>query len=83
MDIRNEERLTKTFEATDASGYRHEIEVWRHYTISRSLGGDQAETPGLKDYRTTVGVQLNYLEKGKYQVVATGEVLTSLDPAAD
>ena len=83
MSSRTEERLTSTFEAIDARGNRHEIEVWRYFAMSQTLDGSPAETPGLKDYRTTAGVQLNYLEKGKYQVAATGEVLTSDDPEAD
>lgn len=83
MSVRTEERLIKTYDATDSRGYPHTIEVWRVYAISETLDGSVSETPGVKDYRTTAGVQLNYLAKGKYQVVATGETLASDDPNAD
>lgn len=50
MSIQQEERLTRTFEAKDARGYPHTIEVWQFYTISRTLDGSKTESPGVKDY---------------------------------
>lgn len=79
MSTRKEERLTRTFEATDTRGHRHEIEIWRRYTISRVFGGD----PRIERLPDNERVQLNYLEKGKSRVVATGEILSSDNPAAD
>lgn len=83
MSVRTEERLIKTYDATDPRGYPHTIEVWQVVDIASTLDGSESETAGPKDYRTTAGVQLNYLSKGKYQVVATGELLTSSEPDAD
>ena len=74
--------LQKRFRATDSDGrpvtmlvYVKKIRV-DTYTSSEVLDG-------MKELRTADGRSCNYLERGRYQVVTTGEILTSIEADAE
>jgi len=49
---------------------------------ARTMEDPHAEIEGLQTLLTDEGHHVNYLEKGKYQIVATGKILTSNHPDA-
>jgi len=42
----------------------------------------RSSVEGLPEIRTATGLAVNWLAKGRYQVVQTGEILESKDPDA-
>jgi hypothetical protein len=54
------------------------------YTEFLEAGGTEGFQwiEGIKSLRTADGQRLNRIDKGKYQVVVTGEILESDDPTA-
>jgi hypothetical protein len=75
-------RHKSTFPAWDESGLEQTLHVYVDTPDDGHTGAPHAEAEGLPNLRTEEGYHVNYLEKGKYQVVATGEILTSNHPAA-
>jgi hypothetical protein len=80
-------RLKNTFIAKDIHGIEFTVEVWVDTVSARKPTvsfGTHAEVEGLKSLRTSDGLDVNYVTKGKYQVLTTaGYVdLTSDDPNA-
>ncbi len=77
-----ETRHTGTFVAVSEAGQTHTLHLWRDYIRVDSFAKPTEEKAGLYTIRTDDGDHVNWLEKGKYQVVTTGEILHSHDPNA-
>jgi hypothetical protein len=77
-----ERRHIGSFPAVSQSGDVRTIHVYQEFIISKSLNAPPEETPSWREFITEDGKRVNYLEKGKYQLVATREILTSTDPNA-
>ena len=76
------ERLMQQFEATDEQGTTRRLMVYQDFVDAATMGNPNVEVPGLKRIVTEDGQNVNRLETGKYQIVQTGEVLTSSAPDA-
>jgi hypothetical protein len=77
-------KRTGAFTAHSADGTEYTIEVYHTFIKTRPLNGPPQEIPtGLPRFQTTRGDNVNYLSKGKYQVVGFRSVdVTSDDPNA-
>jgi hypothetical protein len=83
MEIREiQTRYKYTFAAQDENGGNHQIEVWVGGWDPTDRLNPDAELDDLEQYRTKDGELLNWIGRGKYQKLTTGEVLTSSDPTA-
>jgi len=71
-----------SFTAVDEEGHEHTIHIYVDVVDAATMGDPNAEIEGLKSLKTEDGGNVNRLEKGKYQIVQTGQILTSGDPAA-
>ena len=74
--------LKGSFEAFNVEGVTRLIYVYADILDASSHGNPNAEIEGIRSLRTRNGQHVNRLDKGKYQVVETGEMLTSDDPLA-
>ena len=72
---------TNRFLATNSEGKRIEVIEATEFIPYRTNTGS-GETPGRKSYKTLSGRHLNWIERGRYQVFDTGEILTSDAPNA-
>jgi hypothetical protein len=79
---RTELRHTASFLALDEEGRERELHVWTTFIGVGTLESRNEWMEGLAEIRTLDGLPVNYLEKGQYQVVATGSILRSSDPKA-
>ena len=72
-----------TFTACDAEGKEYTVFVYQDFIISRGLSGT-SRTPGMKSMRTDDGEAVNFIEKGKYEVLTVFGMIpiTSDDPNA-
>jgi hypothetical protein len=75
-------RLKCSFPARDGQGRTRSLDVFVEVQDARTHGKPKAEVEGLSILKTREGQHVNRLEKGKYQIVETGEILTSDDPLA-
>ncbi|HEX3356391.1 MAG TPA: hypothetical protein VHS31_05355 [Tepidisphaeraceae bacterium] len=75
-------RHKQSFNATDDQGHSHKLHVFVDIIDASTRDDPHAEEEGLKSIRTGDGSAVNYLEKGKYQIVSTGQMLSSNDPNA-
>lgn len=66
-----------SFEANDSTGNSRTVHVFTDIISAGSMGNPNAELEGIKSLETADGLSVNFLGKGKYQVVQTGEILTS------
>ncbi len=73
---------TGSFRAQDEKGNEYVIYIYTDILDASTRGNPQAEIEGMKELRTEAGQAVNRLEKGKYQVVETGQVLVSQEPDA-
>ena len=72
-----------TFEATGTRGEIYFVEQWRAIVgFDKADPADATRVEDLGQLRTTTGLILQRLSKGKYLIVKTGEELTSDDPDA-
>jgi hypothetical protein len=76
-------RLRKkgSFLAKNAQG-RSRLYVWVHITDVGHILDPYAEIEGTIEIRTESGRNVRVIAKGQYEIVQTGEVLTSDDPEA-
>ena len=72
-------RYKGSFPAIDGQGRTRSLEI---FVEVRKTGSHGAEVEGLRILKTQEGEYVNRLDHGKYQVVVTGEILTSDDPLA-
>ena len=74
--------LKTTFTAEDARGNTHRVRVYVDILNAAAMGNSHAESEGLPALKTEGGEAVNRIEKGKYEIVQPGEILTSDDPEA-
>ena len=77
-----EVRHTGSFVAVSEDGAERTIHIFTDILDARTFNDPHAELPGLRQLRTERGDAVNRLDKGKYQIVVTGEILRSEDPDA-
>jgi len=75
-------RHTGSFIAVGEDGSERKLHIFTQIIDAGTLDNPDAELEGLKELRTDDGKAVNRLEKGKYQVVVTGETLRSDSPNA-
>ncbi len=75
--------LLRTFEAKDSQGRPRKISVWANVRTTKDLDGVVSRQFGIPSLKTAEGFHVNVIEKGRYEVVPTGEILTSDDPLAE
>lgn len=75
-------KLTATFEAVGTDGQAYTILEWTNLIPAGTMTDPHAVIEGLKTLRTTNGLSVNRLDKGKYQIVQTGISLHSDSPDA-
>ena len=76
------QRCTGCYSAEASVGRSYTVEAWTNFTSPQTLDDPTPEVAGFRTLCTSDGQNLNYIEKGRYQIVATGVVLQSNDPYA-
>lgn len=76
-----ETKQTGSFLAQDADGLDVKIVVLTEYLVTKSASGEKLRTPRCVHLRTADGCHVYRLERGRYQIVDTGELLNTDDPA--
>jgi hypothetical protein len=71
-----------SFSAEGDAGKQYVIDVFVDILNAGTSTDANAEIEGMKSLKTRRGQHVNVLGKGKYQIVQTGEILTSNDPGA-
>ncbi len=77
-----ERRLVRSFPVKDEEGYVHTLEEHVEIHDETCMDGKPREREGIREITTRDGEPVNRIKKGKYQIAATGETLTSDDPQA-
>jgi hypothetical protein len=72
----------QSFDAVDADGNRKKLRVFVDIIDAGHFGDPDAEIEGMKAIRTSDGESVNWLGAKKYQLVSTGQILTTDDPDA-
>jgi len=72
----------QTFVAKDLSGKAHILNAYVEMIGVGTLDDPTAEAEGLKTLKTDTGMHVNYISKGEYKIVETGQLLRSDDPGA-
>lgn len=75
-------RRKASFEARDQEGNTYQLEESVEVLDASSMSNPNGEIEGLRSIATSAGSPVNRLGKGKYQIVATGQILTSDSPQA-
>lgn len=76
------EKLTLTFTAQSEDGREFTIHQFINFIEAGTMDDPNAVVEGLKRLVTSEGDSVNRIEKGKYEIVQGGIVLTSDDPEA-
>ena len=72
---------TGSFMASDKEGRSYQLKTYVEKIDVTTLRSAFRETiDGMKSIRTSSGEPVNYIEKGRYQLVSTGQELKSTDP---
>lgn len=74
-------RRTGTFRAIDDAGKEYVIHIMTEFIDTSTLSGN-SETEGVKNFVLDDGRNVNRVEQGRYEVVQTGQILTSDAPNA-
>jgi len=75
-------RQKGSFIAKDPQGHSRRLYVWAHIIdVGNKLDPD-ALIEGMIEIKTEIFQSVNVIAKGEYEIVPTGEVLTSDDPKA-
>lgn len=80
--MRKETRHDGSFIAADVDGNEYLIDVYIEIVGAGSFENPNATIEGMRTLKTRDGDSVNYLDKGKYQLVQTGVILESSDPGA-
>jgi hypothetical protein len=72
----------QTFTASDQTGQVYRLEVHQEYSSAATRADPSAVVPGQKRILTEYGESVTRIEKGKYEIVQTGVIVRSSDPAA-
>ena len=75
-------RHIATFRAADAQGRSHTLHVYVEIIDAGTYENPGATIEGLRSVVTDDGAAVNRLEKGRYEIVTTRQILTSDDAAA-
>jgi hypothetical protein len=78
----NDVRYQSSFDAVDDAGNRCPLHVYADFIDAGTRSNPKAQLEGLKQIRTGSGGAVNRLDKGRYKVLLTGQVLSSDDPRA-
>ena len=76
---RRTKRCTASFVGRGEHGSHVRINEFTEFINVSSTDHLAEEIPGMKELMTDDGRHLNRIEKGKYQIVATGEIVVSED----
>ena len=74
-------RETDRFQAGGDDGQIYTVVVLTHFYPSKVIRGEREPTQGASEYRTDDGSHVRQLDAGHYLVLATGVVLTPIDPS--
>lgn len=80
--MQKETRHDGSFIAIDDDGDEYIIELFTQINDKGTFDDPYATSEGLKILKTRDGASVNYLSKGKYEIVQTGVVVQSSDPDA-
>jgi len=72
-------KKTGSFLAMGDDGYRYTIYIYTHFIDAGTLENPKAVLQGIKEFRTSNGLAVNWIKKGKYEIVQTNVVLSSDD----
>ena len=75
-------RQKGSFLAKDTQGHWRRLYVWVHIIDVGDVLGPDAIIEGMIEIKTGSGQSVSVISKGQYEVVQTGEMLTSDDPKA-
>jgi hypothetical protein len=75
-------RQKGSFIAKDSQGRSRRLYVWVHIIDIGDTHDPDALIEGMIEIKTESGQSVSVIEKGQYEVVQTGEMLTSDDPKA-
>jgi hypothetical protein len=75
-------RHKSSFPAQDREGKTHRLKVFVEILDVGTLGNPNAEIEGRMSIKTRDGDSVNRLDKGKYEIVQSGAILTSDAPEA-
>jgi hypothetical protein len=81
MMIKREEYLG-SFRCQASAGQEYVVDIAQEVIDAATFDNPNGEIPGLKSLRTRDGLAVNRLEKGRYEIAVTNEILTSDDPNA-
>ena len=71
-----------SFIAVDEGGTEYQLHILSEIIDAGTKDDPDAELEGLKRIQTDDGRLVNHKGKGKYEIVESGEILTSGDPEA-
>ena len=72
-------KKTGSFMAVGDDGRRYIINIYTHFIKAGTFDDPNAVLEGMKEFRTSNGMAVNQIEKGKYKIVQTGVNVTSDD----
>jgi hypothetical protein len=72
-------RKTGSFMTVDDDGRRYIIYIYTNFIKAGTFDDPNAVLEGMKEFRTSNGMHVNQIGKGKYKIVQTGVILTSDD----
>ena len=73
-------KIKQSFSVVDQHGTRYTVQLFVDEMESTKLGGSPEKVEGLKLLRLTDGRRVDWMAKGKYQIVSLGPIFTSNDP---
>ena len=76
------EKLTNTFKAFSEDGLEFTIHEYTNFIDVSGFGKEKTVKRGMKELRTSSGDKVNWIEKGKYYIVALDLTVTSDSPNA-
>ena len=75
-------RQKGSFIAKDSQGHSRRLYVWAHMIDVGDMLEPAALIEGVIEIKTESGKTVSVIAKGEYEIVQTGEILTSDDPKA-
>ncbi len=75
-------RQKGSFMAKDSQGHSRRLYVWAHIIDVGDVLGPGSVIEGMIEIKTGSGHTVSVIAKGQYEIVQTGEMLTSDDPKA-
>jgi hypothetical protein len=75
-------RQKGSFIAKDSQGHSRRLYIWAHIIDVGDILEPDAFIEGMIEIKTESGRSVSLIKKGQYEIVGTGEMLTSDDPEA-